>query len=123
MASHHARFALVKDVTSGSGQLRHWALFICSKMNHTSKTILSLSLLGRKRGAVVVRRIVCGRYQIVGQAKPDRRGRYVVRFNAPGLSAAALYRAESRVRARPGARRLVKQFARALGLTLTGQSG
>lgn len=33
------------------------------------------------------------------------------------------YRAESRVLARPGGRRYVKQFARAVALKLTGASG
>ena len=74
-------------------------------------------LLG-KRNAVVVKRILCGQYTTVGQAKPNRRGVYVVRFPAPATRAAsALYRAESRVLARPGSKRYVRQFARALGIT------
>jgi hypothetical protein len=80
------------------------------------------SVLG-KRHPVIVRRLVCGHYQRVGQAKPDRRGNYVVRFKAPALGAAALYRAETRVLARPGSKRYVRQFARAIGITLTGQTG
>jgi CSLREA domain-containing protein len=77
------------------------------------------SVLG-KRNAIVVRRIVCGRYQSAGTAKPSKRGRYVVRFPAPKVGAAALYRAETRVLARPRSKRYVKQFARALGITLAG---
>jgi hypothetical protein len=74
-------------------------------------------LLG-KRNAVVVKRILCGKYTTVGQAKPNRRGAYVVRFPAPATTGgAALYRAESRVLAKPGSKRYVKQFARALGIT------
>jgi hypothetical protein len=80
------------------------------------------SLLG-KRNPIVVRRIVCGRYQTVGSAKPSKSGRYTVRFPAPALGAAALYRAESRVLAKPGSKRYVKQFARAIGIALTGQTG
>ena len=74
-------------------------------------------LLG-KRNAVVVKRILCGKYTTVGQAKPNRRGAYTVRFPAPATTGgAALYRAESRVLARPGSKRYVKQFARAIGIT------
>ena len=80
------------------------------------------ALLG-KRNAVVVKRLVCGRYQTVGSAKPSKRGAYVVRFKTPALGAAALYRAESRVLAKPHSKRYVKQFARAVGITLTGQTG
>jgi predicted outer membrane repeat protein len=80
------------------------------------------ALLG-KRNAVVVRRIVCGRYTTVGQAKPNKKGSYVVRFKAPGLSTSALYRAETKVLSKPRGKRYVKQFARAVGITLTGQTG
>jgi hypothetical protein len=80
------------------------------------------ALLG-KRNAIIVKRLVCGRYQTVGSAKPNARGAYVVRFPAPALGAAALYRAESKVLAKPGSKRYVKQFARAIGIALTGQTG
>jgi hypothetical protein len=80
------------------------------------------SLLG-KRNRVIVRRLVCGRYLKVGEARPDRRGNYVVRFKAPRLGTAALYRAETRVLDRPGSRRYVKQYARAIGIRLTGSTG
>jgi hypothetical protein len=70
-----------------------------------------------KGNAVVVKRILCGRYRTVGQAKPDRKGRYVVRFPAPASGGSALYRAETKVLARPGSKRYVKQFARAIGIT------
>jgi hypothetical protein len=71
------------------------------------------SLLGR-RSPVVVKQLLCGRYRIAGRARPDRRGRYVVRFEAP--SSAALYRAESRVLARRGSTRYVRRYARAIGI-------
>ena len=77
---------------------------------------VSRPVLG-KRNPVVVKRILCGQYQTVGQAKPNRRGVYVVRFPAPAGGGSALYRAESRVLARPGSKRYVKQFARAVGIT------
>lgn len=80
------------------------------------------SLLG-KRNAVVVRRIVCGRYQTVGNAKPSKSGRYTVRFPAPALSVAALYRAEAKVLAKSHSKRYVKQFARAIGIALTARTG
>jgi hypothetical protein len=80
------------------------------------------SVLG-KRNAVVVKRLVCGRYQTVGSAKPGKNGSYLVRFPAPALGAAALYRAETKVLAKPGSKRYVTQFARAIGITLTGQTG
>jgi hypothetical protein len=80
------------------------------------------SLLG-KRNAIVVKRLVCGHYQTVGQAKPASSGAYVVRFAAPRLGAAALYRAQSKVLAKPHSKRYVEQFARAIAIALTGQSG
>jgi hypothetical protein len=70
-----------------------------------------------KRNAVVVKRILCGKYATVGQAKPDAKGRYVVRFPSPASGGSALYRAETKVLARPGSKRYVKQFARAIGIT------
>jgi hypothetical protein len=76
------------------------------------------ALLGKKPKAVVIRRILCGRYRLVGQAKPNARGVYVVRFPAPPRGGAALYRAESKVLARPGSKRYVKQFARAIAVEL-----
>ena len=70
-----------------------------------------------KRNAVVIKRILCGKYTTVGQARPNRRGVYVVRFPAPPSQGSALYRAETRVLSRPGSKRYVKQFARAIGIT------
>jgi hypothetical protein len=73
-------------------------------------------LLG-KGNAVVIKRILCGKYTTVGQAKPNKKGAYVVRFPAPQAQGSALYRAETKVLARPGSKRYVKQFARAIGIT------
>jgi hypothetical protein len=70
-----------------------------------------------KRNAVVIKRILCGKYTTVGQAKPNKKGVYVVRFPSPPSQGSALYRAETKVLARPGSKRYVKQFARAIGIT------
>lgn len=70
-----------------------------------------------KRNPVVIKRILCGKYSVVGQAKPNKKGAYVVRFPAPQAQGSALYRAETKVLARPGSKRYVKQFARAIGIT------
>jgi hypothetical protein len=76
------------------------------------------SLLG-KRNAVVVRRLTCGHYTKVGEAKPGKNGSYVVRFDVPAGSSAALYRAETRVLNKPRGKKYVKQYARAIGITLS----
>jgi len=80
------------------------------------------SLLGRRK-TVVIKRLACGRYRTVGKARPNRRGRYVVRFKAPDFAGVALYRAETRVLARPRSRRYVKAYARAITIRLTFQGG
>ena len=74
------------------------------------------TLLG-KRNPVVIKRILCGTYTTVGQAKPNKKGVYVVRFPSPPSQGSALYRAETKVLARPDSKRYVKQFARAIGIT------
>jgi len=85
------------------------------------------SLLG-KRNPVVVKRLVCGRYRTVGKAKPDRKGNYVVKFTLPAATASttrsALFRAEGSVLLnRKGSKRYVKQYARAISIRLTNQTG
>jgi hypothetical protein len=80
------------------------------------------ALVGR-RNRVVIRRLVCGHYRTVGSARPSRSGRYVVTFKVPNLGGVALYRAESRVLRRAGSRVYVKQYARAVSITLTDQTG
>jgi hypothetical protein len=74
------------------------------------------ALLG-KRNPVVIKRILCGKYTTVGQARPNKKGAYAVRFPSPPSQGSALYRAETKVLARPGSKRYVKQFARAIGIT------
>jgi hypothetical protein len=71
----------------------------------------------------VVERLVCGHYQKVATAKPTTSGSYRIRFRAPALGAAALYRAQEQVLAKPKSRRYVEQFARAIGIALSGQTG
>jgi len=82
------------------------------------------SLLGR-RNVVRVKKLVCGRYHNVGSARPDRKGNYVVRFNAPPFGTSAFYRAETFVlnKARGRGKHYVKQYARAISITVTGQTG
>ena len=83
------RLKLPQSLASSSVKLRGGQIVLRGKVKR--------SLLG-KRNPVVVRRLVCSTYQTVGSAKPDRRGNYVVRFDAPALATTAgLYRAESRV--------------------------
>ena len=78
-------------------------------------------MLGKRR-PVVIRRLGCGRVQEVGEARPNRRGVYVVRIPAPPAADAALYRAEAMVLARPG-RRYVRQYARAISIRVGTKSG
>jgi hypothetical protein len=82
------------------------------------------SLLGR-RSPVVIKRLVCGRYRTVARVRPNRRGNYVARFSVPPNVTVALFRAESFVlnKARGRGRRHVKQYARAISITLTPQTG
>jgi hypothetical protein len=75
------------------------------------------ALLG-KRNAVIVRRLTCGHYTKVGQAKPGKSGKYVVSFATPAGSSAALYRAETKVLNKTHGKKYVKQYARAIGITL-----
>ena len=109
------RLKLPQSLASSSVKLEAGKIVLRGKVER--------SLLG-KRNPVVVRRLVCSSYQTVGSARPDRKGNYVVRFDAPALATTAgLYRAESRVLARPGSKRYVKQYARAIGITLAGPTG
>jgi hypothetical protein len=80
------------------------------------------SVLGR-RNPVIIKRLICGRYRTVGQAKPNRRGNYVARFTVPAGLTDALFRAESRVLRKRGSRRYVKQYGRAISITLTPKTG
>ena len=66
---------------------------------------------------MIVKRILCGRYRTVGQAKPDKKGRYVVRFPAPATRRLRAVPRRDEGARRPGSKRYVKQFARAIGIT------
>ena len=80
------------------------------------------TVLGR-RNPVVVKRLHCGRYRTVGEARPNRRGDYVVRFAVPPGEEVAIFRAEALVRERRGSSRYIRQYARGISLTLTDQTG
>ena len=80
------------------------------------------SVLGRAN-PVVVKRLVCGRYRKVGEAKPASNGNFVVRFATRDLAGAAFYRPETTVLDHPGGTRYVKQYGRAISISLTGQTG
>jgi hypothetical protein len=94
----------------------------CQEVDRRLRGRVKRALLGR-RNTVVIKRLVCGRYRKVGQAKPDRNGNYVARFSVPANVTVALFRAESLVLNKPHSRRYVKQYARAISITLTSQTG
>jgi hypothetical protein len=81
------------------------------------------SLLGPNPRKVTIRRLVCGHYLTMGKAMPDKNGRYTVKFKAPRLGTAALYRAETKVLARATSKKYVKAYARAIGIKTTSQTG
>lgn len=59
--------------------------------------------LARTRETVTLKRLVsCGKYQVVGRAKLDGKGRYRIRVPAPADVRAAVYRADVRVATREG---------------------
>ncbi len=81
------------------------------------------SVLGR-RNNVIIRRLICGRYRRVGSARPDRDGNYTVTFPVTTSSdEVAFYRAEARVLRRRGSKVYVIQYARAIVIRTTGQTG
>ena len=80
------------------------------------------SLLG-KRKTVTVKRLICGRYKTVGKAKPDSKGKYVVRFKISQNGSLALFRAESSVLVRPGSKRYAKAYARAISIRVADSTG
>lgn len=80
------------------------------------------SVLG-KRNRVVIKRIICGKYKTVGSAKPDASGNYVARFRVSTKGSVALFRAESLVLRKPGSKHYVKQYARAVAITVTDHTG
>jgi len=88
----------------------------------TVKGRVKNSVLG-KRNRVKIRRLVCGRYRTVGTAKPDENGNYTVTFSSTQLRGVAFYRAESRVLRKRGSKVYVIQYARAIAIRTTSQTG
>jgi len=88
----------------------------------TVKGRVKKSVLG-KRNRVKIRRLVCGRYRTVGTAKPDANGNYTVTFAATQIRGVAFYRAESMVLRKAGSKKYVIQYARAIAIRTTSQTG
>jgi hypothetical protein len=88
----------------------------------TVKGHVKLSVLG-KRNRVKVRRLVCGRYRTVGSARPDAKGNYTVTFKSTSLRGVSFYRAESHVLRKRGSKVYVIQYARAIAIRTTSQTG
>jgi hypothetical protein len=80
------------------------------------------SVLGR-RNPVTIKRLICGRYRTVGKARPDASGKYVVRFKVSQAGTRSLFRAQSSVLLRPGSKKYVTQYARAVAITLADGTG
>ena len=76
-----------------------------------------------KRNKVLIRRLVCGRYRTVGSARPDKNGNYTVTFASTQIRGVAFYRAESKVLRKPGSKKYVIQYARAIAIRTTSQTG
>ncbi len=76
-----------------------------------------------KRNRVKIRRLVCGRYRTVGSAKPDAEGKYRITFRATEIRGVSLYRAEARVLRKAGSKVYVTQYARAIAIKTTSQTG
>jgi CSLREA domain-containing protein len=88
----------------------------------TVKGHVKKSVLG-KRNRVKIRRLVCGRYRTVGSARPDEDGNYTVTFKSTALRGVSFYRAESHVLRKPGSKHYVIQYARAIAIRTTSQTG
>jgi hypothetical protein len=88
----------------------------------TVKGHVKLSVLGR-RNRVKIRRLVCGRYRTVGSARPDEKGNYTVTFTSTAIRGVSFYRAESHVLRKPGSKHYVIQYARAIAIRTTSQTG
>ena len=93
-----------------------------AKNTITVKGRVKKSVLG-KRNKVLIRRLVCGRYRTVGSAKPDANGNYTVTFASTQIRGVAFYRAESKVLRKPGSKKYVIQYARAIAIRTTSQTG
>jgi hypothetical protein len=84
---------------------------------HVKKSVLG------KRNKVVIRRLACGRYRTVGSARPDKNGKYTITFKATALRGVSFYRAEAIVQVRPGSKKYAIQYARAIAIRTTSQTG
>ncbi len=93
-----------------------------AKNTITVKGKVKKSVLG-KRNKVLIRRLVCGRYRTVGTARPDKNGNYTVTFASTQIRGVAFYRAESKVLRKPGSKKYVIQYARAIAIRTTSQTG
>ena len=93
-----------------------------AKNTITVKGKVKKSVLG-KRNKVLIRRLVCGRYRTVGSARPDKNGNYTVTFASTQIRGVAFYRAESKVLRKPGSKKYVIQYARAIAIRTTSQTG
>jgi hypothetical protein len=89
----------------------------------TVRGTIKRGLVGHRRRAVKIQRLVCGHYKTVGSARPTRRGRYRVTFDAPRLSGVAYFRARGVVLNKTRRGHYVVQYARAVRIRLTGQTG
>ncbi len=72
---------------------------------------------------MTIKRLICGRYRTVGKARPDGSGKYVVRFKVSQAGTRSLFRAQSSVLLRPGSKKYVTQYARAVAITLADGTG
>ena len=80
------------------------------------------ALVGDRR-RVKIQRLVCGHYKTVGSSRPSASGHYSLTFEAPRLGGVAYYRARGVVLNKPGGRRHVVQYARAVRIRLSAQTG
>ncbi len=88
----------------------------------TVKGRVKKSVLGKRR-KVVIRRLVCGRYRTVGSARPNKNGSYTIKFRNTALRGVSFYRAESKVLRKKGSKKYVIQYARAIAIRTTSQTG
>lgn len=122
----HARYR-AKVGKSKSAVLKLYQQLATTSVRQKGDTItvrgkVQRSLLGR-RNKVTIQRLVCGHYKTLGSARPNRRGRFVVKFKAPLFASVALYRAKTRMLERPHGSKYVRRYARALGITLSDRTG
>ncbi len=84
--------------------------------------VVNPKVLGSRK-PVSIQALACGRYRTVGSARPDSTGAYKVTFNTPRRGGVAFYRARGSVLRKPGSKVYVTQYARAIAIRLTAESG